>query len=169
ATTEKCPECGGTLIRREGRRGKFLGCSNFPKCRYTRDYGGEELAGEAADEAKEAPPAEAAEADEEPDSDRVPVTCDKCGAPMVVRRGRRGRFLGCSNYPRCKATKPLGAAIEAGWTPPEAEILDEKCPQCGKPLAIREGRRGKFIGCTGYPACRYTRDLGGEEEGGDAD
>ncbi|MEA3403572.1 MAG: type I DNA topoisomerase [Armatimonadota bacterium] len=170
-TTEECPECGGTLILREGRRGKFLGCSNFPKCRYTRDYKGEELAGEAAEAGGEAAPAEVQEepGDDEADSDRVPVVCDECGAPMVVRRGRRGRFLGCSNYPRCKATKPIRAAIDAGWTPPEAQILDEKCPECGKPLAIREGRRGKFIGCTGYPGCRYTRDLSGEEEGGDAD
>ena len=77
---------------------------------------------------------------------------------MSIRSGKQGKFLGCNNYPDCKGTKPISAAIEAGWTPPEAEKTGEECPECGKPLVIRSGRRGKFVACTGYPKCRYTTD-----------
>ena len=51
---------------------------------------------------------------------------------------------------------------------PGTEILEEKCPKCGKPLSKRLGKRGSFIGCTGYPECDYTRSLGGDEEAGEA-
>jgi len=162
-TDERCPECGdGTLIVREGRRGKFLGCSNFPACRYTREYAGEKIVGEASPELTAAN-------GEGNGSNRVPVPCPKCGGPMAVRSGRRGKFLGCLNYPECKGTASIKRAIEAGWEPPEPEMLDEECPECGKKLAIREGRRGKFIGCTGYPKCRYTRDIEPAKEGAEAD
>lgn len=162
-TSEACPECeDGVLVLREGRRGKFLGCSNFPKCRYTRDYDGEEIVGEASEEL-------AAAEGEGGDPNAVPVVCDECGAPMAVRSGRRGKFLGCTNYPDCKGTKPISAAIAAGWEPPEAEKLGEKCPECGEDLVIREGRRGKFIGCSGYPKCRYTRDYDEEKDGTEAE
>ncbi len=156
-TDETCPECDGKLILREGRRGKFLGCSNYPKCRYTRDYEGEEIVGEASEEL-------AAPNGEVSDPNAVPVVCDKCGAPMAVRSGKRGRFLGCTTYPDCRGTKPISAAIAAGWEPPEAEKLGEDCPECGKALVVREGRRGKFVGCSGYPKCRYTRDYQEKEE-----
>jgi DNA topoisomerase-1 len=149
-TGEACPECGdGELLIREGRRGKFLGCSNYPRCRYTRDYADETATGDAPDR----PEGEATA-----DPNAVNVTCDKCGAGMSIRSGKQGKFLGCNNYPDCKGTKPISAAIEAGWTPPEAEKTGEVCPECGKPLVIRSGRRGKFVACTGYPKCRYTTD-----------
>ena len=51
---------------------------------------------------------------------------------------------------------------------PGTEILEEACPKCGKPLSKRLGKRGSFIGCTGYPECDYTRSLGGEEDAGEA-
>jgi len=51
---------------------------------------------------------------------------------------------------------------------PGTEVLDEACPKCGKPLSKRLGKRGSFIGCTGYPECDYTRSLGGEEDAGEA-
>lgn len=91
--------------------------------------------------------------------EQVGVNCDLCGAPMIIRTGRRGRFLGCSAYPACRGTKPIKAAIEAGWQPPQPEKLDESCPECGKTLVVRTGRKGKFIACSGYPKCRYSRDL----------
>ncbi len=50
---------------------------------------------------------------------------------------------------------------------PGTEVLDEACPKCGKPLSKRLGKRGSFIGCTGYPECDYTRSLGGEEDAGE--
>ncbi|MCD6362302.1 MAG: type I DNA topoisomerase [Armatimonadetes bacterium] len=159
STGETCPECGdGVLLIRTGRRGKFLGCSNYPRCRYTRDWDGEQAVGEAR------PPADSEGEETAPSGDEVAVTCDECGAPMKIRTGKRGRFLGCSRYPQCRGTKPISAAIEAGWEPPQPEKLDEECPECGKPLVVREGKRGKFIGCSGYPKCRYTRDFDEKKE-----
>ncbi|MBD3293149.1 MAG: type I DNA topoisomerase, partial [Armatimonadia bacterium] len=159
-TSEACPECeDGVLLVREGRRGKFLGCSNYPGCRYTRDYEDEEVVGEASEEL-------ASSNGEADTSNAIPVACPDCGGGMSIRSGRRGRFLGCMNYPECKGTRPISDAIAAGWEPPAPDKLGEECPECGKDLVIREGRRGKFVGCSGYPKCRYTRDY---EEDGDED
>jgi len=174
-TEEECPECGAALVLREGKRGKFLGCSSYPKCRYTRDYEGEKIVGETpapakAEHAADKPARKAADGAVAAAGDEdIGVVCDECGAPMRVRSGKRGKFLGCSNYPRCKGTKPMSAAIEAGYQPPQPEKLDEECPECGKPLVVREGKRGKFIACTGYPKCKYTRDYTDSKEGNDAD
>ncbi|MFP4248015.1 MAG: type I DNA topoisomerase [Armatimonadota bacterium] len=162
-TDESCPECeDGVLLVREGRRGKFLGCSNYPSCRYTRDYEDEAVVGEASEELA-SPNGDAT------DSNAVPVSCPKCGGPMSVRRGGRGSFLGCNNYPECKGTRPISDAIAAGWEPPAPEKLGEECPECGKDLVIREGRRGKFVGCSAYPKCRYTRDYEEDGEGSEAE
>ncbi len=162
-TEETCPECGdGVLLVREGRRGKFLGCSNYPACRCTRDYEDEAVVGEASEELA-SPNGDAT------DSNAVPVSCSKCGGPMSVRSGRRGKFLGCNNYPECKGTRPISDAIAAGWEPPAPEKLGEECPECGKDLVIREGRRGKFVGCSAYPKCRYTRDYEEDGEGSEAE
>jgi DNA topoisomerase-1 len=76
--------------------------------------------------------------------------CDVCGAKMVVRLGRYGRFLSCSRYPECKNSKPLSKSEE-----PEA--TGEDCPECGKPLVRRRGRYGAFVGCSGYPDCRFIK------------
>lgn len=78
---------------------------------------------------------------------------------MVIRRGGRGQFVACTGYPKCKATKPISAAYEAGYQKPEAQKLEEPCPECGKDLLIRQSKRGQFVGCGGYPKCRYARDL----------
>ncbi|HEQ99700.1 MAG TPA: type I DNA topoisomerase [candidate division Zixibacteria bacterium] len=75
--------------------------------------------------------------------------CEKCGAPMVVKWGRNGKFLACSAYPECKNTKPLNG--ENG-----IEELDRDCPKCGNKLVIRSGRFGRFIACSTYPDCDYT-------------
>jgi len=82
---KKCPECGGDLVVKFGRFGKFIACSNYPTCKYT----------EKTDEEKK-------EAEE--NSGEI---CEKCGAPMVVKRGRFGSFLGCSKYPECKNIKKI--------------------------------------------------------------
>lgn len=82
--------------------------------------------------------------------------CDKCGAPMVIKTGRYGRFLACSNYPGCKNTKKLGGE---GGEPKELELIEEKCEKCGAPLAIRQGRFGKFYSCSRYPECDYIKSF----------
>ena len=88
--------------------------------------------------------------------------CEKCGSPMVKKWGQFGSFLACSAYPDCKNTKELpkeeGAAAkdaEAG----SAESEPEPCENCGKPMALKRGRFGQFLACTGYPECKTTRKI----------
>ncbi len=71
---------------------------------------------------------------------------------LVVKLGRHGKFIGCRNYPECRYTRDLD-----GQERPEPEVLDEACPECGRPLARKFGRYGPFVGCTGYPECRYIK------------
>jgi DNA topoisomerase I len=71
---------------------------------------------------------------------------------LVVKLGRRGKFVGCKNWPDCTYTRDLD-----GQTRPEPELLDEPCPLCGRSLQRRVGRFGPFVGCSGYPECRYIK------------
>src|SRR5438093_347239 len=81
--------------------------------------------------------------------------CETCGAPMVIKFGRFGEFLACSNYPECKTTREMakGAAAE---TQAEGEQL--VCDKCGKPMQLKRSRFGQFYACTGYPDCKNTKD-----------
>ncbi len=124
---EKCPECeDGELVIRKGRYGEFISCSNFPKCKYSRNL----------KESKEG---------QKPEPEETNEICDKCGSPMVIKNSRRGKFLACSAYPKCKNAKPL--------TPPKESKFP--CPECGGKLLERSGRRGKFYGCENYPKCKF--------------
>jgi DNA topoisomerase-1 len=107
APTRQCPECGEPLVVRRSRRGPFLGCSGYPKCRHV-----EPLAGGAARRSAKEPPQPTGEA------------CDKCGKPMVMRSGRRGRFAGCSGYPKCRNTRPLAESQAGDTTPVRADISE---------------------------------------------
>jgi len=71
---------------------------------------------------------------------------------LVIKLGRYGKFIGCSNWPDCSYIRNLD-----GQERKEPEVLEETCPECGKPLAKKWGRFGQFIGCTGYPECRYIK------------
>ena len=81
--------------------------------------------------------------------------CETCGSPMVIKFGRFGEFLACSNYPECKTTKemPKGDAAEA--TSEDEQII---CDKCGKPMQLKRSRFGQFFACTGYPDCKNTKD-----------
>ncbi len=81
--------------------------------------------------------------------------CPECGRALVIRWGRRGRFLACSGYPECRFTRPLESPEEA-----VAETTDEKCPQCSAPMVVRSGRFGKFLACSNYPRCKGSRPMG---------
>ena len=123
---EKCPECeDGELVIRKGRYGEFISCSNFPKCKYSRNLKDNNSTTPQVEETNE--------------------VCDKCGSPMVIKQSKRGKFLACSAYPKCKNAKPL--------TPPKE--ADVPCPECGGKLLERSGRRGKFFGCENYPKCKF--------------
>ncbi|MGE5197673.1 MAG: DNA topoisomerase, partial [Deltaproteobacteria bacterium] len=74
--------------------------------------------------------------------------CDKCGKPMIIKWGRKGKFLSCSDFPQCKNSKSITSGV--------------KCPQpdCGGELVQRRSARGFFYGCSNFPKCKFTsRDL----------
>jgi DNA topoisomerase I len=83
--------------------------------------------------------------------------CEKCEAPMIIKAGRFGRFLACTNYPECKNTKNIEKEGDDKEGEEAAPALDEKCPECESPLVEKTGRFGKFIGCSGYPDCKYIQ------------
>ena len=83
--------------------------------------------------------------------------CPKCGKPLAIRLGRRGRFIGCTGYPDCDYTSNI-AGEEKTATEPEV-VEGRLCPKCNSPLHIKMGRYGKFIGCSNYPNCRYIEPL----------
>jgi len=132
-----CPLCGKLMLARQGRFGKFLGCSGYPECKHTIDV--------APDGTQAAAPVEGKTSD---------TLCEKCGKPMVAKRGRYGTFLGCSGYPECKNIVKTRASGRPAGSASEQELTDVLCDKCGKPMAVKPGRYGKFLGCTGYPGCR---------------
>ncbi len=84
--------------------------------------------------------------------------CDKCGSPMVIKRGRFGKFIACSNFPACKNV----LKEEKTKLPPE--LTGEKCDKCGVgDMVIRTGRFGKFIACSRYPECKNTKKIKKED------
>ncbi len=72
--------------------------------------------------------------------------CPICGNDLVIRKGRYGEFVACSNYPECKYIKQ-----------DESEVSEEKCPKCGAPLVKKRGRFGEFWACSNYPECKYIK------------
>ena len=92
-----CPDCGRELALKSGRYGPYFGCTAYPKCSFVAN-----LRGDAKKRAEVEMPAPA-----RPKPIPTDIPCDECGQPMLIRVGRTGRFLGCSKYPKCKATKPL--------------------------------------------------------------
>jgi len=87
------------------------------------------------------------------------LACEKCGKPMVIKWGRRGEFLACSGYPECKNTKNFTRDEDGTIRPAEVETTDEVCEKCGRPMQVRFGRYGKFLGCSGYPECSNMQPL----------
>ncbi|MFQ6084114.1 MAG: type I DNA topoisomerase [Candidatus Aminicenantia bacterium] len=81
----------------------------------------------------------------------IPVEekCPECGANLVIKEGKFGRFLACTSFPECKFTQSLTSRTE--------KILEEKCPECGSSLVLRKGKYGQFIACSNYPRCKYTK------------
>ncbi len=89
------------------------------------------------------------------------IICEKCGAMMIERVGRFGRFAACPNFPKCRNTKKLDndedKAPKTESKPEQKEIIaDEKCPKCGGDLVLRKGTYGPFYACRNYPECKFT-------------
>lgn len=81
-----CPNCGGDLVKKSGKYGDFLSCSNFPKCRFSMDYN---------------------EGDVEFNNSTDYGSCPDCGADLIVKNGKRGIFLSCSNFPQCRYSRDI--------------------------------------------------------------
>jgi len=154
---EKCPKCGKDLVVKWGRNGRFIACTGYPECTFTKPL-------------KE-------------DMVETSETCDKCGSPMIVKTGRFGRFLACSRYPECKSTKPISTGIPcpadgctgtlvekrsgkgkvffgcsqypsckfATWYRP----VQKTCEKCGYPFLERHAskKKGEYLQC---PKCKAT-------------
>jgi DNA topoisomerase I len=143
---ETCEKCGAHMTIKTGRFGKFLACSNYPKCKNTKKM---LVNGEGRLEV----------AQEETTSE----TCEKCGASMVIKTGRFGKFLACSNYPECKTTRRIGAQGGEKGEKAKVELTGENCEKCGAPLVYRRGRFGPFSACSAYPKCRFTKKMNAAE------
>jgi len=153
-TGENCPKCESELLLRKGRYGEFIACSNFPKCKYTKNTDGTEVEGPE-------------ETDEK---------CEKCGSMMVIKNSKRGKFLACSAYPKCKNAKSLEPAKEIDVPCPECggklqeregrrgkffgcvnypkckfianfEPVDKKCPECDYLMGKKTLKAGDVYEC----------------------
>ena len=137
-TALDCPECGKPLHIKVGKNGHFLACSGYPECSYSRDY--------TRDEKGNIQPVEISS------EEVVDKSCDKCGNPMVIKRGRYGEFLACSAYPDCKNTQSLnsiGSNHKIGINCPEKD--------CDGDIVERKSKRGKvFYGCSRFPKCEFA-------------
>jgi DNA topoisomerase-1 len=150
STDLTCDKCGAPMVIKLGRHGQFLACSNYPECKNTKEFQRNE-AGEI--QVVEAEP--------------VQEKCEKCGAPMVIKTGRFGKFLACSNYPECKNTKKMMVNGEGKLEVAQDEVSSEVCEKCGSPMVVKTGRFGKFLACSKYPECKNTKRIGatGKEKG----
>jgi DNA topoisomerase I len=165
-TGQPCPECGKPLVEKWGRFGKFLACSAYPECKYTKDLGGRE---KPADEPTE-------------------ESCPTCSKPMVIKHGRFGKFIACSGYPECKTTKPVTLGIACAESGCDGQLVErrsrrgktfyacskypdckfvawarpilEPCPTCGAPfLTERVAKGGKRTRTCIRGECGYRTEV----------
>jgi len=128
-TGEKCPKCGAPLVYKEGKNGQFIGCSNYPSCKYVQK--------------------------EKKDVVYTGEICPECGKPLVERKDAKGKvFIACSGYPHCryivKEEKPVDTPAEYVKKCPDCETGQ---------LVKKKGKYGYFLGCTNYPKCNHMEKL----------
>ncbi|HEY4524892.1 MAG TPA: type I DNA topoisomerase [Candidatus Paceibacterota bacterium] len=124
-----CPICAGPMEYKLSKNGRFMSCKKFPACLGARKEDGSEIA----------PPKEIGE------------PCPECkDGKLIEREGRFGRFIACSNYPKCKFVKQDPNELEKMKT-------GVACPVCTKgEMMQRKGRFGIFFACSNYPACKHA-------------
>ncbi len=157
-TDRTCEKCGKPMVIKWGRYGRFIACSGYPECKNTQEIA-TVVQGSGGNGQKQGVAGGSVTAAEAPAIPENHGTCEKCGSPMVLRKGRFGPFIACSAYPKCRNTKKIAMDREGKITITKKpdRILDEKCPQCGKPLAVKDGRFGEFTACSNYPECKYIK------------
>ncbi|HAA2017564.1 TPA_asm: DNA topoisomerase I [Campylobacter coli] len=128
---ENCPDCGGELAIRKGRFGEFVACLNFPKCKYSRN-----LKNESKNEAEVSASKAKAKG--------IGIVCPSCKEGEIVERlSKRGKFYGCSAYPKCNFISKYKPS-------------DEKCEECGENLVIKELKKGTFLECL---KCKIKKEI----------
>lgn len=96
------------------------------------------------------------------------LTCEKCGRPLVIKWGKHGSFIACTGYPECTYTRELTVDLPDVDKVNLTEQGDEEyCENCGRPMVLKKGRFGTFYACTGYPDCKTTKPIGGEQKKAD--
>jgi DNA topoisomerase I len=147
-TKEKCDLCGSPLLLKWGKFGSFYACSAYNKkdpnsCTFTKENTANK------------PDLNTPEAQEAGEQEEY---CENCGKVMVLRRGPFGMFMSCPDYnadPPCKTFRKLSQKQQQKQSAPQP--TGEDCPQCGKPLVLRQGAYGEFVSCSGYPKCKYVK------------
>jgi DNA topoisomerase-1 len=92
------------------------------------------------------------------------LTCEKCGKPLVIKWGKHGSFIACTGYPDCNYTRELTVDLPDVDKADLAEQGEEEyCENCGRPMVLKKGRFGNFYACTGYPDCKTTKPIGGQQ------
>jgi DNA topoisomerase-1 len=129
ALDETCPKCNKPLSIRLGKRGRFIGCTGYPECDYTRNL---------KEDREESLKPQIVEGRK----------CPQCESDLIIKQGKYGKFIGCSQYPKCKFIEPFEKPEDTSVT----------CPQCNQGTLIkRKSRYGTFFySCNKYPECKYA-------------
>lgn len=179
-TEMKCPACGQNLWQRDTKYGPVYACGGYPKCKFivpvgeptdtacpscekslhvcevtpkgkrkaVKQYHCYHCRGKFAYGKKGVP---------EPLVTETEHSCEKCGKPMLKRKGPYGFFLACSGYPSCKHLMKLdkeGNPVAA--EPKVVQVTNQCCPKCGSVMILRAKGEEKFLGCSRFPRCRTT-------------
>ncbi len=92
------------------------------------------------------------------------LICEKCGKPLVIKWGKHGRFIACTGYPECTNTREVAPELtDSDGTDLGEQDEQEYCENCGRPMVLKKGRFGTFFACSGYPECKTTKQIGGEQ------
>ena len=132
-TGDKCPVCGAPLVLKEGKNGTFVGCSNFPTCKYVQKE-------EKVNNAKE-----------------LGEKCPECGGELLIREKNGSTFVTCSNFPKCHYTRKMQATNTSPTIEDAKPVKD--CPDCDGYLIKKKGKYGYFLGCINYPKCSHMERI----------
>ncbi len=128
-----CPQCEKPMVYRWSKNGKYLACTGYPDCKTTFpvDKDGKKIEAKIVD-----------------------IACPVCGKALILRNGRYGPFLSCPDYPECKGIVNLDKKGGVKLPSPPPLETDLVCSKCGKPMNLRRGARGPWLGCSAFPKCR---------------
>jgi DNA topoisomerase-1 len=96
------------------------------------------------------------------------LKCPECAKPLRIKVGKNGHFIACSGYPECTYSSDYNRDEKGNIQPVEysnEEVTDKVCEKCGKPMAMKRGRYGGFLACSGYPECKHTQSLNSNGNG----